>query len=190
VVVKIARDEMVEITSVSSETWNYKKLDGSGVTGLVNPTCLVKVELDTEPPAYPPPPGPERLELERDAVEAKAKVGKGERFWSLPLGTRMRWSNFRPMRRGRPSPTVEAKARTLLETEGKGHDASGRLGEAQRLYFDTEAVQDWSTQVEGDGHTLGGETAIEGGEATEGNEPAVQPAGVRHKDGPLWLGSV
>jgi len=53
-VVKIARDEMVEITSVSSETWNYKKLDGSGVTGLVSPTCLVKVELDTEPPAYPP----------------------------------------------------------------------------------------------------------------------------------------
>jgi len=37
VVVKIARDEMVEITSVSSETWNYKKLDGSGVTGEAEP---------------------------------------------------------------------------------------------------------------------------------------------------------
>lgn len=175
VVVEIARDEVVEITSVSSGTWKYKKLDRSGTKGLVNPTCLVKVELDSGPPAYPPPPL-QGLELERDPVGAISKVGNGQGFWSLLLGTRKRWSNHGQMR-GSPSPTLEAKARMPLETDGKVRDASEILGKARGSYFDAEVMQDWRVQVEGDGHTLGGETAMEGCESTKGDEPVVQSAG-------------
>lgn len=167
---------MVEVTSVRSGTWKYKKLDWSGSTGLVNPTCLIKVELATEPPAYPPPP-PQGLELARDGVGAISKVGNGLGFWSLLLGRRNRWSNPGPIR-GSPSPTLEATARMPLETDGKVGGASGILGKARGSLFDAEVMQDWRVQVEGDGHTLGGETAIEDCESTIGDEPVVQSAGM------------
>ncbi len=189
--VKIARDEMVEITSVNSETWNYKKLDGSGVRGLVNPTCLIKVELDTEPPAYPPPPPPPQgLGFRTDAAAACSKVGNGQGTWHLLPRIRNRWSKFGPMR-GNPKPALEAKARMPLETDGTVHDAGGTMGEVRGSYFDAEVMQDWRAQVEGDGHTLGGETAMEGDEPTKGDEPVVLSPDMQHEeDAPVYLASV
>ena len=169
---------------VRGETWRYKKLDGSGGAGAVNPALLVKVELGGEPPAYNPP---------------APLLGDGSSGWkggvvSTPLDattTRSRWSIF-GSRRGKPSPTIEAKARTPLETDGKGHDSSPRPQESQGSYFDEGAVRKWCGQVENDGVTLGGETIVSVGESAREGEAPAQPRSLRDEEDEeaVWLGSV
>ena len=175
---------MIEVTVVRGETWRYKKLDGSGGSGAVNPALLVKVELGDEPPAYNPPP---------------PLLGHGSRAWKSgvvsppPDATmeRSRWSIF-GSRRGKPSPTIEAKARTPLETDGKGHDSSPGPQESQGSYFDGGQVKKWCGQVEGDGFTLGGETIVSVGEPAREGEAPAQPCSLRdeEEEGAVWLGSV
>ena len=78
-----------------------------------------------------------------------------------------------------PSPTVEAKARTPLETDGKGHDS----GRGKEGYFDEAAVKKWSEQVDADKSTLVGETVVWGREMKRESEaPTVQQPAVKEKD--------